>query len=253
MDKKKNNQTNENASVQKENSKPVFESHEYLNLHECKLHHQNIYMGQLLQSLNQSESNIFFYSSIIVKQIIADSTDMAWHDFFEWLDTRFSWVFTHSVNVAVLSVMIAAQLGFSKNTLECIALGGLLHDVGKLLVPASIIQKESSLDEAQMARVKEHCAHGISLVEGCNLSDDCKSIILQHHERLDGSGYPHGLKSDAIHTYAKIVMIADVLDAMTSYRPYRPAKSIVEALRIIKEEGEKFSAEYVSIINNLLF
>ncbi len=250
--KKRNKQYSENISIKSKASKPVVENLEYENIQEDKSDHKYTNMGQVLINLNVSEANILNYSNKIVNQIIADSKDMAWNDFFYWLDARFSWVFAHSINVAVLSVMMAVKRGCKKEELECIALGGLLHDVGKLLVPASIIQKKTSLDDEQMSRVKEHCEHGMSLVEGCGLSDNCKAIIIQHHERLDGSGYPFGLKSDDIHPYAKIAMIADVLDAITSYRPYRPAKSAFKAIQIIRDEGDKFSAEYVSVIERLL-
>ncbi len=208
--------------------------------------------SQIIKNLHYVEMNIYRYSSDIVKRVVADATGKAWLDYFDLLKSRFNWVHTHSINVAVISVMIAVELGLGKKELDCIALGGLLHDVGKLLIPTSIIQKESSLDDAQMALMRKHSELGMSLVADCGLSDDCIAMILQHHERLDGSGYPCGLKSDSIHPYAKIAMLADVLDAITSHRPYRPGKSVSEAILIIKDEGPKFAAECASVIDTLL-
>lgn len=208
--------------------------------------------SQILKNLHYVEKNKFQYASDIVTRIVADATGAAWLDYFDLLKSRFDWVYTHSVNVAVISVMIAAELGYHKKELECIGLGGLLHDVGKLLVSTSIIQKDSSLDDMQMELMRKHSELGISLVANCGLSDDCIAMILQHHERLDCSGYPYGLKSDNIHAYAKITMLADVLDAITSHRPYRPGKSVAVAIQIIKDEGPKFEAECVSVIEKLL-
>ena len=208
--------------------------------------------SQILKNLHYVEKNKFQYASDIVTRIVADAAGAAWLEYFDLLESRFYWVYTHSINVAVISVMIAAELGYHKKELECIGLGGLLHDVGKLLVSTSIIQKDSSLDDMQMELMRKHSELGISLVANCGLSDDCNAMILQHHERLDGCGYPYGLKSDNIHAYAKIAMLADVLDAITSHRPYRPGKSVSAAIQIIKGEGPKFEAECVSVIEKLL-
>lgn len=196
-------------------------------------------------------SDIFSFPTDVVRQIISDSGGKSWRHILDSLYVRYGWVYEHSVNVALISAMIAVQLNLDMKSLFNLTLGGLLHDVGKLMIPMTIIQKKSSLNESEMDLMRRHSELGMSLVAGCNLSDDCIAVILQHHERLDGSGYPHGLKSGDIHPLAKIAMIADVLDAITSYRPYRPAKSISEAISLIKDEGNKFCTEYVSAVEKL--
>lgn len=168
------------------------------------------------------------------------------------LHARCEWVFTHSINVALMSLIIADRLSISKTQIETLAVGSLLHDAGKLRVPGAILEKDSSLTDDEMALMKKHCEYGIDIVAPYGLPQEILDIIIQHHERLDSSGYPHGLTSAQISELAKITMIADVIDAITSRRPYRPARSIDEAISIIKLEGDKFSAEYVSVTEMLL-
>ena len=247
-----NNRHQGNSFYDKETSSKAIEDSLPLSPQKNLTIPHTIDTSQILKNLHYVEKNKFQYASDIVTRIVADATGTAWLDYFDLLKSRFDWVYTHSINVAVISVMMAAELGYHKMDLECIALGGLLHDVGKLLIPTSIIQKDSSLDDMQMELMRKHSELGMSLVAICGLSDDCNAMILQHHERLDGCGYPYGLKSDNIHAYAKIAMLADVLDAITSHRPYRPGKSVSVAIQIIKDEGPKFAAECVSVIEKLL-
>lgn len=237
---------NERAIISTSKNQKTLDSDSYLSIA------HDIDTSQILKSLQHIEMTHFQYANKILNHIVSEGARKTWLDYFDLLKTRFSWVYTHSVNVAMISVMMAADLGYDNEKLECIALGGLLHDVGKLLIPTSIIQKDSSLDDMQMTLMRKHSELGVSLMADCGLNDDCVAMILQHHERLDGSGYPFGLKSDSIHPYAKIAMIADVLDAITSHRPYRPGKSASEAILIIKDEGRKYCTEYVSVIERLV-
>jgi len=250
--KKNSNNRNQNYTLYQGDSsgtapkcpEPLNPSRKIANQHAIDTSH-------FLKNIQHVEANALQYASDFVRHVMTGSFSKACYDYFELLQVRFNWVYMHSVNVAVLSVMMAAELGYPQKELKCIALGGLLHDIGKLLIPTSIIQKNSSLDKTQMELMRKHCELGMSLVAGCGLCNDCTAMILQHHERLDGSGYPFGLKSDQIHSYAKIAMIADVLDAITSDRPYRPGKNVFEAIQIIKDEGPKFSVEYVSMLEKL--
>ncbi len=217
----------------------------------AKLPPHDIVESQPFSDLYPAGPDIFSYPTEVLWQIFADSNGKSWRQILDSLYTRYGWVYEHSVNVALISVMIAVELNMDRNSLYSLTLGGLLHDVGKLLIPMTIIQKNTSLSEAEMNLIKKHSELGMSLVAGCGLNSDSMAVIMQHHERLDGSGYPYGLKSDEIHPLAKITMIADVLDAITSYRPYRPARSIGEAISLIKQEGDKFSREYVAVMEKL--
>ncbi len=229
----------------------AFEQIQLIGNNIAKLPPHDIGEGQIFTDLPPAGPDIFSYPTEVLWQIFADSHGKAWRQILNSLHTRYGWVYEHSVNVALISVMIAVEMNLDRNSLYNLTLGGLLHDVGKLLVPMTIIQKNTSLSEAEMNLVKKHSELGMSLVAGCGLNSDCMAVIMQHHERLDGSGYPYGLKSAEIHPLAKITMIADVLDAITSFRPYRPARSIGEAISLIKLEGDKFSPEHVAVIERL--
>jgi len=132
------------------------------------------------------------------------------------------YTFEHSLNVAIISGVIGRWLGLTGKNLKDLILTGLLHDIGKFLIPPKILNKPSKLTDEEMKIIKTHSAHGYRLLRNCDeLSPKVKLGILQHHERQDGSGYPQGLKGENIHIYANIVAIADIYDAMSSKRVYR--------------------------------
>lgn len=129
----------------------------------------------------------------------------------------------HSVNVCVLSLMTGLTLGYDRCLLDVLGEGALLHDVGKAFIPDEIWFKRGPLDHDDWAAIRQHPILGASALEGCSsLSPTTRIIALQHHERMDGTGYPHRLAGRHIHPWARIVQVADVYDALTSDRPYRP-------------------------------
>ncbi len=216
----------------------------------CK--HQKIDTTAIETAFQTCNKKIFENSAAVVGDVIFDSENESWKLIINTLCCRYGWVYTHSINVALLSLIIAENIGMDKKQLKNLAIGALFHDVGKILIPKDIIDKKSSLTPKEMVLVMQHCELGISLVEAYNLPKESLDVILQHHERLNGSGYPYGLTSDEIHPFAKIAMIADVLDAITSARPYRPAKSIGDAISILKQDENTFSREYITVIEKLL-
>jgi len=130
--------------------------------------------------------------------------------------------FQHSLNVAILAGVLGKWLGYEKEKLKNLILAGLLHDIGKLFVPLSILDKPHMLSSWEFEVIKKHPQEGYRLIADSNkVPENVKLGILQHHERMDKSGYPLGLEGDKIHDYAKIIAIADIYDAMTSDRPYR--------------------------------
>jgi putative nucleotidyltransferase with HDIG domain len=132
------------------------------------------------------------------------------------------YTFQHSVNVAVVSGILAKWLDYDKEDRQKVMLSGLLHDIGKLFIPLPILDKPSKLNYFEYEEIKKHPQEGHRLLEYSEqLPRDVKLGILQHHERVDGSGYPFGFKGDEIHEFAKIVAVADMYDAMTSDRTYR--------------------------------
>jgi len=140
----------------------------------------------------------------------------------------------HQRRTADLAVAIARQMGLAEQTVYGIRLASLIHDVGKIAAPAEILNRPGKLSSAQFEIIKTHCKVGFDIVKGIDFSIDFSwpvaQTILQHHERLDGSGYPAGLAGGQILLEARIVAVADVVEAITSFRPYRPALGIDVAL-----------------------
>lgn len=145
--------------------------------------------------------------------------------------------YTHSVNVALICYTMGTWLHLSQNDLDSLLLCGLLHDIGKLLVPHEIIQKPSTLTAAEYKVIKTHSYKGYEVMKDLNFDMRIKLCALMHHERCDGSGYPNHLKADEIIEFAKIVAIADTYDAMTSARIYRAPMCPFEVINIFETEG----------------
>lgn len=136
----------------------------------------------------------------------------------------------HQRKVANLATTIAIHMGLDEKQIEGLKVACLLHDIGKIYVPSEILNKPSKLSEIEMTLIKEHPRVGYDIVKRVNFPWPVAEIISQHHERIDGSGYPLGLKDKDICFEAKILAVADVVEALTSHRPYRPALKIEMAL-----------------------
>ncbi|MEW5785204.1 MAG: HD-GYP domain-containing protein [Bacillota bacterium] len=151
------------------------------------------------------------------------------------------YTFAHSVNVAVLSIITAISMDIAKRDLINLGLGAFLHDLGKTLLPLSILNKAGSLNPQEMAEIRKHPGDGYDLVKKqLFINGQTASIVQQHHERINGSGYPQGLTGNQIELFPKICAVADVYDALASDRPYRPAFPPHKALQILEVENEGF-------------
>lgn len=138
----------------------------------------------------------------------------------------------HSINTTIYSILIAIKSGLPTHELKELAEGALLHDLGKIILNESILLKSSALTQEEFNHIKLHPSLGYEALEKKHLlSDASRLVVLQHHERLDGSGYPDGLKGEEIHPYAQIVAISDVYDALTSERCYQMSLSNYRACR----------------------
>lgn len=135
----------------------------------------------------------------------------------------------HQAKVADLSERIARSLGLDERTVAEVSLGASLHDVGKIAAPAEILTRPGRLSPPEMDIVRSHCRVGHSILEGSGLPEPVTDVVLHHHERLDGSGYPDGLSGREISLHSRIVAVADVVEAMTSHRPYRAALGLDRA------------------------
>ncbi len=166
----------------------------------------------------------------------------------------------HQLRVANLAVAIATEMNVMKDRIEGIRMAGMIHDLGKISVPAEILSKPISLTEIEYALIKTHPMAGYNIIADIDFPWPIAQMVLQHHERMNGTGYPQGLSGESILLEARIICVADVVEAMASHRPYRPSLGIDAALneisnnrgvlydppvvdaclRIFKEEGFKF-------------
>ncbi len=163
------------------------------------------------------------------------------------VDAKSKWTSGHSERVAALSGRIARAMGLGEDKVETILRGGLLHDIGKIAIPLSILDKPGRLTEAEYADIKNHPAIGAQILEPIKAYQDILPLVLQHHERYDGSGYPVGLKGEEIDIRARIMAVADVWDALVSERPYRHGWVAERARKlIIKETGSHFDPDVVA-------
>ncbi len=159
----------------------------------------------------------------------------------------------HNLRVARLCVHIGREMSMSASELRILARAGLMHDIGKLGIPNSVLDKHSPLDEAEWMLVRSHPEMGLNLLDRAGQSSREVLAVLYHHERLDGSGYPYGLKAEAIPIEARIVAVADTFDALTSDRPYRKACSDAEARRVLAQEAQsRLDAKAVSALFSVL-
>jgi len=154
------------------------------------------------------------------------------------VETRDPYTAGHQKNVSQLATFIAQEMKLPQDKIEGIRVASLVHDVGKISVPAEILNKPTKLSEIEYSLIKDHAQIGHDILKSIDFSYPIARIVLQHHERIDGSGYPNNLKGNKILLEAKIIGVADVVEAMSSHRPYRPAWGIDKALEeISKNKG----------------
>jgi HD-GYP domain-containing protein (c-di-GMP phosphodiesterase class II) len=165
------------------------------------------------------------------------------------LDYRDHETWGHSARVVGYAVAIGRAMNLTEEELTQLAWGGFLHDIGKIGIPDSILFKAAPLDLHEWEIVKRHPVLGHEIINQIDFLQVTTEIVLYHHEHYNGRGYPHALKGEEIPLPARIFAVADALDAMTSNRPYRPARSLEEALAEIKRlSGEQFCPQVVKAL-----
>ena len=179
----------------------------------------------------EREENIKRQQEMLVETITAMSNAV---------ETRDPYTAGHMHRVSDLSIAIAEQLGLDKDRIEGIRLGGIIHDIGKLYVPSEILNRPGRLTPPEFELIKTHAQVGYDIIKGISFRWPVAEMVYQHHERIDGSGYPNGLKGNEIVYEARIMAVADVVQAMSSHRPYRPSLGIGPALDEIRKNRGKF-------------
>ncbi|MBU5453951.1 HD-GYP domain-containing protein [Caproiciproducens sp. MSJ-32] len=188
---------------------------------------------ELLETVLSNDDIVYFLSNI--KNAIPD-------------------IYEHSLNITVISLVVGIGLRLSKNDLLNLCIGALLHDIGKSFIDKDLINKDSPLTQQEYEILKEHCEKGYNYLKDMDiLSSDSKAIILQHHERIDGSGYPKGLVGNQINYLARIVAISDAYDALTSEKNYMSSLSASDALEyIMSNAGTLFDFGIVKIFSKVI-
>jgi len=162
------------------------------------------------------------------------------------VETRDAYTAGHQRRTTEIARAIAYEMGLSKKVLDGIRMAGVIHDLGKISVPAEILSKPGKLSESEMSLIKEHPQAGYEILKGIDFKWPVADIVLQHHERLNDSGYPYNLHGDQILLEARIIGVADVIEAMASHRPYRPALGIDDAFEeITMNRGIKYDPDVV--------
>ncbi len=181
-------------------------------------------------------SEIIKDSKNLIKEIVNFvSADLEAASSLMKLSTHDYYTYNHSVNVSVYCIAIAKKvIGENESALMTMGLGGFFHDLGKRKIDEAIITKPGKLSPEEWEQMKKHPEYGLKLLENVHeISDEVRRIVYEHHENVDGSGYPQGITGDKISKYSKIASIADVFDALTSDRYYKKAVSAIEALKIM--------------------
>ena len=169
------------------------------------------------------------------------------------VELRDPYTFKHIRNVAIICEQIAKTIGWDEDRVLGLRLAAEMHDLGKISIPLDILNKPGKLNDLEFQLIKSHVENCCNLIKGIDFPFPFIDIISQHHERLDGSGYPKGLKGDEISTEARILAVSDVLESMISHRPYRAALGTNKALDELKEGcGIKYDKEIVSVAIDLI-
>jgi putative nucleotidyltransferase with HDIG domain len=169
------------------------------------------------------------------------------------VDAKSSWTAGHSTRVTRMALKIGSVFGFSPNDLDILQRAALLHDIGKLGVPVAVLDKPGALDDEEYNMIKKHPSIGARILEPIPSYKNIVPIVLQHHERYDGKGYPDGLSGNEIDIMARILAVADVFDALKSDRPYREGWAVERVIDLISEEaGRQFDPDVVEVFLEIM-
>ncbi len=170
------------------------------------------------------------------------------------LKTKDEGTFVHSIAVAALMTSVGRAVGFDEETVEMLGVAGILHDCGKLLIPNMILNKQGTLSDIERRIVRNHPELGYQRLLGYpGIPEMVLDVCRYHHEMLDGSGYPLGLRGDALSLYVRISTVCDVYDALTSVRPYKKAWSGRQAISWMFEQGERFDRKLLLNLGEVAF
>lgn len=185
------------------------------------------------QSLDISE-----FENIVDELINKHSLNNNILSYIKLIEQKDEYTFQHSINVSISAMLLGKWLGYKKDAIKHLGVAAVLHDIGKIMIPDSILNKPDKLTNMEYRIMMDHSKRGFELLKNSGISDETlRRVVLTHHERLDGRGYPFGLKGSFISENSRIVAICDVYDAVTSKRVYKPKESPLKGLKIIFDES----------------
>lgn len=206
-----------------------------------------------------------FTTSLVDKDSTTKLIELVNHYFYEnrellyeavLLRDNHCYTYEHSMNVAMYSLLIGLSEELSNEEISSLILGGILHDLGKLSISNSILDKPTKLDDTEFRAIQQHPVYGVQLSDDLDcVGERVHAMILQHHEKLDGTGYPYGLTGDKITHLSKVVAVADIFDAVTSQRAYHRKRSVAEGIKIVNSDmanGKIAKDEVYNLVRNLV-
>lgn len=205
----------------------------------------------MLEAEREQKANLLNVSENLAREFISGMSELSnLEDSFQALATmlekRDPYTAGHQQRIADLAENIALELGLPKELAHGIRLAGIVHDIGKIQVPAEVLNKPGKLTDLEMSLIRLHPQVGYDILKAIKSPWPIPDVVLQHHERLDGSGYPQGLKADQIIIEARIIAVADIVEAMSSHRPYRAGLGLEAALaEITKQRGTQLDPDVV--------
>lgn len=219
------------------------------------------FKSEAVKSLSKVFSKLQYSNTISIKNTLSVISEMIEYlidnkeidsSYLLELKTFDNYTYIHSLNTCVLALFFGVQMSYSRSMLIDLGMGAMLHDIGKTRIPIEVLNKKGKLTSEEFGIIKKHPELGYKMVEGVKeISDRSRAIILEHHEKIDGKGYPFGLKGDKIHKFSKITCISDVYDALVSDRVYRKGIVANEAYEfILGGVGSFFDFELVSVFKD---
>ncbi|HOO27049.1 MAG TPA: HD-GYP domain-containing protein [Lachnospiraceae bacterium] len=228
-------------------SQKVKASKQFKEFEKSFLHSTDIFKNKL-HSIVEKNAEIDTDQLIhtVTDLISSNMTGISVFDMLHNMRQYDDFTYMHCINVSLICNIFAKWLKLPESDVKTLTLCGLLHDVGKLMIPDNIIRKPSRLSPLEYNIIKTHTLQGYNILKEYPIDENIKESALMHHERCDGSGYPLGLSGDKINPYAKIVAIADVYDAMTAARIYRGPLCPFKVISIFETEGlQKYDSKYI--------
>lgn len=204
------------------------------------------------QKYNISEEVDFSNATECIHKIIFEENFFKKYPHLITLAEHAEWYYTHSINVAILSVLLAKQLEYDDNTIREIVIGAILHDIGLIFIDKEILYKEDiELEVEDMELRKKHCNLGIMTMKSASIPLVSEKIIEQHHEELDGTGYPKQLKKESILKEAHIVAIADRLDTRISYKGEKKVEALQDVITDMHKMSKKYDRKSVNALKKI--